>query len=422
MSEIRTSVGFEIEVNQSVKAPKGWQIDSEHCGVELKSPPLRSPRQILGALRAIDKVPKSDTTFDNAGVHIHFDFLNDATSEVLERRTSKLIHPGSYLSPLGTNKKYFWVDANGGHWNSPADHRLALASKASPEKAWYTKDSKVTESVKRFCEMGVTFWHIMSLLQHSDRLYNKYCHNLGNWDLDKLRGCRSVEEICNHPNLLQGHRRHAINPMAIRKYGTVEVRIVKGSLSAREIWLQTYFWGKVVKLAKSVGKPLPQPTSPRNILDDAWIFLDAIGAHGKMAGRLMERIMQPRFSPPIAKCYKCSNNCMVSDLIDIGLSRGLCVNCAAKKLCVVCGGHLSSMNACEVRNATYISGYGKRYACSFCDTSNLNKLENAGVVYIGGTGIGSGWEKLKSPSGQTIVFKGIEKLETLLREHRRIQH
>jgi hypothetical protein len=406
----KTSIGVEIEVNNfnrrlstSMDATL-WSTADEHCGTEMRTVPCKTPGAIKQLVRSLDRmhITAGETPgFDNTGTHIHIDFLRDvdgdALSRGLKRMNSERIE-GRYKNPTGTDKKYYWLSPDGNVWAKPKDYASYLgSSNLSPEMASRVdRQSRYLSSVKRFLSLGIRFSHSLFGLQHPDRRFNKYCHTLAYWSEDKLAACKSVQDIINHPNLLQGHRRHMFNVMAFPKYGTIEVRMIRGTLAPDQLWPQIFLFGKMARLAKS-EETLPQTSG--NIFVDFGILLDACDIHGKMRRRLTEMFTTNASIKGFnLRCYRCEIYDHFDRFADYGLSRPVCHSCGTRDFiyCASCGVE-------EIRERCHDSKLddtidGGRYLCRSCYGSvNLDRLlekeKSDGVLHIMGVAVGSGFDE-----------------------------
>lgn len=397
-----TSVGLEIEVNHLTAGLREsvnknlWTIASEHCGRELRSVPCRGPTEIRRLIRSIEEMQKwsSYAGFDNAGTHIHIDFLRDCKTDVsvssLRRKSANKVGD-IYVNPTGSGKKYYWISPDGACWSSPkAFTSYSMAGFESPAQASRSRKlNKASISVKRFLALGIRFADCLTALQHPDRRFNKYCHSLADWDEELLFSVKSISEICNHQNLLQGHRRHAFNPLAFEKYGTVEIRMLKASLNPMEIWAQIFLFTRMAELAKSEDG-LPSPIG--RVTVDFCLLLDACDIHGRIRRQLLtmfnRNMCEKNFN---IRCFRCEKFRHQSGFTDIGLSRGLCEYCSIYNFCVACKNAMikTDKDACQLDH--------NRFLCSYCsvrknDYRDIEKSRKSMLSY--GDKVGSGFDEL----------------------------
>lgn len=403
----KTSIGVEIEVNdfnrrlETTMAKDVWSTVAEHCGTELRSIPCRTPGAIRKLVRSLDRMSIAAGTtpgFDNTGTHIHIDFLKDVdgveTTKLLKRINSTRNAEGKYSNPVGTDKKYYWLSPDGNLWAKPKEYASFVGSaNLTPDAASRSqKDSRYLTSVKRFLVLGVRFANTIIGLQHPDRRFNKYCHTLAYWSEAKLAETKSIHEIIHHPNLLQGHRRHMFNVMAFPKYGTIEVRIIRGTLSPDDLWPQIFLFGKMAKLAKS-EEALPQTSG--NLFVDFGVLLDACDIHGKMRRSLTDTFSKNAAIKGFSvRCYRCERYAHFGQFSDYGLSRPVCHRCTSEyALCAMCGNEDSRYRLTESKLDDCLDG--GRYLCRHCySTQNIVQLldreKAGGLVNILGVPIGSG--------------------------------
>lgn len=400
----RTSIGVEIEVNrfnrrlETSMSRSVWSTAPEHCGMELKSVPCGTPGEIKKLVRSLEKmnIAAGDTPgFENTGTHIHIDFLKDIKLEKYDlglKRINAAYINGRYLNPTGSGKKYYWISPDGSIWSKPKDYASYVgANGVNPSTASRIQaDSRYLNAVKRFLALGIRFANPLFGLQHPDRRFNKYCHTLAFWSEETLFSCRSIHEICHHPNLLQGHRRHMFNLLAFPKYGTVEIRMVRGSLSPDELWPQIFLFGKMAKLAKS-SEQLPNPSG--NIVVDFTTLLDACDIHGKMRRSLMDAFSKNSSVKTFnIRCYRCERYDHFGNYSDFGLSRGVCNHCIAYTTCAYCGNESEKSSSQKLDDRLS----GGRYLCASCLRVGvnvdwvLNQEKRLGSVHILGEPVGSG--------------------------------
>ena len=404
----KTSIGVEIEVNEfnrrleTTMAKDMWSTVPEHCGTEFRSIPCPTPTAIRKLVRNLDRmnIAAGDTPgFDNTGTHIHIDFLKDMdgsdTAKALKRINSAR-RDGKYTNPIGTEKKYYWLSPDGNMWAAPKDYAAYIgATGLTPAiAARIQKKSRYLTSVKRFLLLGIRFSPTLFGIQHPDRRFNKYCHTLAYWNEAHLENAKSIQEIISHPNLLQGHRRHMFNVMAFPKYGTVEVRMIRGTLSPDDLWPQIFLFGKMAKLAKSEDK-LPQTSG--NLFVDFGILLDACAVHGKMRRSLTDMFSKNASIKGFnVRCYRCERFSHFGQFSDYGLSRPVCQHCTSEyALCALCGQE-------DVRSRLQASKLddcldGGRFLCRGCySTQNivqlLDKEKAQGIIHLLGQPVGSGFD------------------------------
>jgi hypothetical protein len=397
MKKPKVHIGIEIEVNHIngvTVDQKKWQVDGEHCGFELRSAPCKSPGEIRTLLKSIEQMGKNaTTTFENTGTHLHIDFLNDNNVSVgdLSRLQAPVDEAGLYLNPLGTGKRYFWSSPDGAFWASPKDYMNVRAPHIKPNLA-YVNRGKYVDSVKRFLLLGKRFANVLFGLQHPCRRFNKYCHTIAHWDEEILMATKTVAEICGSPKLLQSHRRHMFNPMAFQKFGTVEVRMIMGTLDYQDIWEQIYLFGKMAQLAKSDNYI---PVSTGSIMGDFFVLMGACGIHGKMRHRLEARFTTSIQSPLglwTARCFKCEEKKRIDLMFDFGLSRPICGECCSyNQWCAWCGYGMASETGYSF---DFKCSTGERYLCRGCHKMGARKeikiAEKDGTLCVMGTRIGCG--------------------------------
>lgn len=332
------SIGIEIEIENSIfyqdiiNKTKLFQDVDEHCGRELRSKPASGPTQIRRLFDAIRMMEERqpDPGFHNTGTHLHIDFADRAST--LKRKQARL-DSGLWMNPFGNGKRYYWVDESGMNWESP--------SAAAPNIAKLTNNTPadLLLAIKRFLVLGIRFADVLLAIQHPHRRFNKYCHTLAYWDEAKLMACKSVKEIIHHPNLVQNHRRHAINVMSFPKHGTMEIRIMRGTLDTEEIWAQTFLFCRMARLAKNLDAPIPafgNPKSKTELGAGLVLLLNACGIHGKMRRYLIE-LSKTRLDNPSLECFcfYCHEQFRSDDVKDFGLSRAVCPDCFNKR-CIFC--------------------------------------------------------------------------------------
>ncbi len=396
----KTHIGIEIEVNDifGLKISNDvWAVDSEHCGYELRSMPAKSPKAIRKLLKSI-KVMKRDsvrvgTGFNNTGTHVHIDFLNDGANKVdLQRRQAKYNKDkGRWRNPTGTGKKYYWLDRDGKNWASPNHYMSKMSNTLVPSDAYVSQNKRFIQSVKRFMLIGVRFSNLLFALQHPSRRFNKYCHSLGGWSEEILMECSSVHRISTHNNLLQSHRRHMFNTLSFRKFGTVEVRMIRGSLNADEIWRQIYLFGKLAQLAKS-NKLIPKSTG--NISADFIVLFNAAGIRGKMRKRLIASVNQGK-NNWTARCFSCEGIYPIEYVNDFGLSRPICDDChGLRDRCILCGYIGYRTNDFGDSSFHYVDDKGPdgRSLCYQCSGMSMAHEKINKTLSIMGIQVGSGFD------------------------------
>ncbi len=370
-----TSIGVEIEVNNLTQELYDsidwnlWNRDHEHCGTELRSIVCRGAPAIKRLVDSIGKFSGDDKNigFHNAGTHIHFDFLTSqktAAGELLKRHSSRRNNAtGQWHNPFGNGRRWFWTDSSGNTWDSPAAYRAANGININKQTANSRTPAHILNSVKRFMCMGVRFAEVLLCLQHPDRRVNKYCHTIAGWSEADILAATSVAEIASHPKLAQNHRRLMINPLSFAKWGTIEIRMIKASIDADEIWSQIFLFGKMAALAKS-NEPIPHTTG--KIPVDFGLLLDACEIHGKMRRYLTDKFRE-NFGHKGFKCICYNSNCLHygrhEEFVDYGLSRMLCKACHnGQAWCANCG-------AATIKNKKLFIDEkidGGRYICNAC--------------------------------------------------------
>jgi len=394
MKKPKISIGIEIEVNQTNGlAVDGtlWTLDTEHCGFELRSFPCKSPGQIKSLIKSIEKMGKDCyATFENTGTHIHIDFLND--KNVSPSDLSRLQVPknkeGDWNNPFQSGKRYVWTCNEGQIWKSPKAYIKAKKIKLRPSLR-YSSEGRYVESVKRFMLIGVRFADVLFAMQHPSRRFNKYCHTLSGWDEQTLMTCKTVREICENSRLLQNHRRHMFNPLSFQKFGTVEIRMIKGMLDHEEIWQQIFLFGKLAQLAKS-NDYIPNSVGS-DVALDFLLLMNACKIHGKMRRKLKALFIKNKADKNwTARCFHCEDKLQADEFHDYGLSRPYCARCHLSYTpCVACG-----YNQCRGDGHEIDDKMGTRYLCYSCESSRTKKKikndEKNGMLYILGSRIGSG--------------------------------
>lgn len=406
MDRPRTSVGIEIEINQ---LPHNLDIDRslwvnahEHCGVELRTTPcagVEGLRKLKRSIRKMEKSPGSRTCgFNNAGTHIHIDFLNDvAPMANLKRKAAKYnSRHNTYENPTGTGKKWFWIDERGVFYRSPSHYsqKLGLARRPADVYKNTGKNKHTLLAVKRFMAIGIRFADVLFAIQHSDRRFNKYCHTIEDWNEDLLFEQKSIQAIATHPNLQQNHRRHMFNVLSFAKWGTIEIRMLKASLNTDEIWAQLMLFTRLARLARSKA-PIPKPTGL--ITKDFTVLLNFAGMHGKYRKILVDmfgRSLKTRdFN---CFCYSCYSQCRQSECYDYGLSRAVCRSCHNRASCISCGRSVDKSRAPNSQRVDELI-VGGRWICRHCKKSGdgqyrLNHEKSNNIRYALGTNVGSGFD------------------------------
>lgn len=400
----QTSIGVEIEVNNLTSELYDtvdwsiWKRDSEHCGVELRSSPCKGPRQIRRLVESIKNFEGNTQSvgFHNAGTHIHYDFLNMGVSSIerLRRHSSRKVN-GRWQNPFGNARRWFWTDSRGYRWESPASYRAANGITSNKAAANVNTPPVILNAVKRFMCLGIRFAEPLLCLQHPDRRVNKYCHTIGDWDENLVIGARSVEAIANGAKLGQNHRRLMINPLSFAKWGTIEVRMIKASIDADEIWDQIFLFGKMVALAKS-NEAIPQPVGRISL--DFGTLLDAADIHGRIRRRLTQAFRN-NYNQKQFNCICYNFNCLRygrhEEFVDYGLSRMVCKSCnKTMTWCAICGAE-------TLRKKTYLIDDkidGGRYMCAGCAPyNNVDSIlfnENIqGCLRSMGTPVGTGFDE-----------------------------
>jgi hypothetical protein len=394
-----TSIGIEIEINRfnnrilSALDKTLWKTQDEHCGSELKSVPCRGPveiRRIIKSIEAFDKAdPLKSCGFNNAGVHIHIDFIpppqqdNPRKAEDLTLIDSSKPekfwceecnrhHEDDPQLPFGKKFKiYYSHEKTGSYFKTPDDYiRAWRPKKPNPGKVYIDKTNHRTllEDVKRFMTIGVRFAPLLFALQQPERRLNKYCHTIQYWDEALLSKCKSISDICEHPALLNKHRRHMLNPMAFSKFGTMEVRMIAGTLDPKEIWTQIYLFGKLARLAKSRDEI---PESTNHVASDFVNLMSAARIHGKMRRRLAGMIKDRQANIVLCRCFVCYEAGDSPTYTHMGLSRTICSPCMGKLMfCDYCGNRYNHDD--NVMTITGRKGKKRgRLKCSYCSESKI---------------------------------------------------
>lgn len=397
-----TSIGIEIEINRftdklrSSFDPKLWKSDNEHCGVELRSVPCRGPVEIKKIINSIAKMQKvaGKCGFDNAGTHIHIDFIpppkqdNPRKAEDLTTIDSSTIdkywcedcdewhEEDDPQYPFGPDvKKYFLDKKSGKYFQTPEDYIRAWRPKKEKGKNIYRSEKKshehIVRSVKRFMTIGVRFAPVLFAIQLPERRLNKYCHTIQYWDEKYLDSCKSIAQICEHPALLKKHRRHMFNPLSFSKFGTVEVRMIHASFDYKEIWTQIFLFGKLAKLAKSDNEI---PKSTGNAAADFVNLMGAAGIRGKARRRLSDMIKSREATVATCRCYICYNASKSPDFYHVGLSRTICIGCYNKYYwCCYCGIRQNKNDGHTMVKVSKRGNPGGRWACANCAKDSKRK-------------------------------------------------
>jgi hypothetical protein len=406
------SVGVEIEVNainQSLRSSVDWDLweqAGEHCGVELRTSPCRGIGGLKKLKKSLEKMGKSKGAkacgFNNAGTHLHIDFLTENApkddSLVLKRKAAPTDHFGDYYNPFGNGKKWYWVTSDGRKWESPAAYRMSASRRGTSARVAYNKTpDNILNGVKRFFILGIRFADVLFAIQHPDRRFNKYCHTIEGWDEKLVKKAKSVGEIATHPNLQQNHRRHMFNAMAFRKWGTIEIRMLKASLDADEIWAQMMLFTRLARLARTKKVKLPKATGM--ITKDFTTLINFAGMHGKYRKVLVDvfgrniRVKQFR-----CFCFRCYREYRQTEFYDYGLSRAVCRGCHTNAACVMCS---RALRRDVISNKHRIDDLveGGRWLCKYCfSDENIKSVRTSakkkrGSVSILGATIGSGYDE-----------------------------
>lgn len=393
-----TSIGIEIEVNHlpfDLRNSIDWSLwgrDAEHCGIELRSIPFRGfsgIRAMRKSLQAIEKSPSAKYAgFNNAGTHIHIDFAGPESAPPLKRKAAKAII-GGYDSPSG--KKWYWVSPDGAVWASPSDYRIHRGS--APSEQYNKTGDKLLLSVQRFFAIGIRFADTLFALQHPDRRVNKYCHSIENWDEKTLFSARSIAEIAEHPQLQQMHRRHMFNAMAYKRWGTIEVRMIRATLDSDELWAQICLFSKLAAAAKDLERGIPEAKGNISVNFVSLLnFANINGKNRKVLTNMFNRnSSQSEF---YCRCFRCHSYLIQQNFVDIGMSRVVCRGCF-ELCCENCSryiGHADASANLKVDNLVE----GGRYVCGDCSKTKdnyANSYERRGFHTVAGMRLGSGFDK-----------------------------
>lgn len=398
MGKSRTKIGLEIEVNnlnRNLRDSIDWNIwsrDNEHCGVELRTKPISGRKELsrLSAnLKQMEKSPGAKACgFNNAGTHLHIDFISDAVENTskLSRKAAPKVND-IYVNPTGSLKRWYWIDETGRMFEKPSDAQAPM----NAHRANMQTPATQLENVKRFLTIGVRFSDVMICLQHPDRRLNKYCHAIGAWDETLLNSRTSVYNIANDMNLQQGHRRHAINAMAFAKWGTIEIRLIKASLTRDEIWAQIVMFCKLANKAKG-REPLPVATGMISI--DFVTLLNWAGLTGKHRKTLTDMFRRNTSIESFNSiCYSCQGSYDQRLIVDYGLSRPVCMGCDTNmNVCCHCGehpGYDGRPSLLDNRNGRKICGY-----CSEMKQDILKQEKAGNFIYLMSLPVGSGFDSV----------------------------
>lgn len=399
-----TSIGVEIEVNtlnrvlRSAMDTSIWKTGEEHCGAELRSVPCAGPSAIRDLILSLSKMHDADPTgqcgFSNAGTHIHIDFIptpnqkNPRSEKDLTRVDTEipetwrcqycdLDHEEPRPNPFPGNR-YYYKDNSSSSWRTPQEYfRAWKPKKPEPMAVWadQKKYPEILESVKRFMLIAKRFSHVIFAIQKPERRFNKYCHTVEHWNESILMGCKTIQEVCEHSALANNHRRIMLNPLAFRKYGTMEVRMIAATLDANELWVQIFFFGKLARLAKS-NKEIPVPTG--NISIDFLLLMNAAGIHHRVRRCLGAFISERKSEILPTRCVQCNHEGDSRDAIDVGLSRPLCRKCFTSFwYCDFCGVRIVSGDVENGKVFEDSRGASGRVACIGCyvNSKELMKQE-----------------------------------------------
>lgn len=406
----KTSIGLEIEINGMTRELEIyvdwnlWGAAAEHCGRELRTKPCVGISGLTHLRKSLISMEKGaeHVTFDNAGTHIHIDFLNDIASNnasQLQRKAAKYRN-NKYINPTGSGKKWYWIDPSGKYWSSPKGwiEKTATNTKPHPNSVYERTGvyKRQLLNVKRFMAIGIRFADTLFALQHPDRRFNKYCHSLASWNEDLMFKMTSVRSIAVHPNLQQRHRRHMFNLLSFAKWGTVEVRMIKASLNTEEIWAQIVLFTKMARMAKlNIG--LPEATG--RITTDFTILLNFCNIHGKyrkiLVNMFNENISQKQFW---CYCFRCYERYRQTEVYDYGLSRPVCRHCHQNHaVCIHCG-RLINRSTAPLKLKMDDAIDGGRFICSHC-YEHIGKRHIRAIETAGGfckalnANVGSGFSK-----------------------------
>lgn len=403
------SIGLEIEVNKNTNdlsaevAESGiWSIVDEHCGIELKlKEPATRPAEILKVMRFLQSVESNDSAhgigFLNAGTHIHFGFLSNKKMPIKKAAEwIKTTEDGYniYRHPFDKYSKYYWVDENGNQFHTLSQWRGV--NNLNKDEVYIKTPPDILEDVKRFLLLSVRFAMPLIILQHPDRRVNKYCHTLADWPEDKLMACKSVAEIDNHVQLGNLQRRLMVNPQSFKKWGTLEVRLIKASLTPIEVWSQIFLWGKMVKLAKSRAK-IPVTSNDSKYSTDFNILLDACKIHGRVRNLLIDQYLKNAKTIPFSvHCFNyhsCNNYGPAHTFVDYGNSRLLCKQChGSRHYCAVCGQQYSRSSSYNYGRIVDEKIAGGRFVCNHC-MGALTSEGPGGYLWSMGMKVGNGFDE-----------------------------
>ena len=203
---------------------------------------------------------------------------------------------------------------------------------------------------------------------------------------------KTIEQICTHKNLQQNHRRYMFNALSFPKFGTIEVRMIRGSLNYKEVWEQVYLFGKIAQLAKS-NRKIPKPTGELKI--DFILLMSACGIHGKMRRKLNRRLSGADMLWT-ARCFSCQTQNYIKHFYDYGLSRPICIGCHAMyEYCAWCG-YISKRSGNRLNRIDEKIPNG-RGICNSCydlgAKSSIKRAEEDGTLFIMGIPVGSGTDE-----------------------------
>lgn len=419
-----TSIGIEIEVNRLGRDLRAamdgslWKVGDEHCGTELRSVPCAGPTQIREIVKSLSKMHNADPNgacgFNNAGVHIHIDFVptpnqvnprKEADLEKIDTSTPEVWmcqycneeHEEPKPNPYGT--QFYFKDNAGGTYRTPQDYIRAWKPK-KPEPAQVYGDQinhrDILESVKRFMIISKRFAPVLFAIQKPERRFNKYCHTVEYWDEDIINRAASIQALCEHVNLAGNNRRIMVNPLSFRKYGTVEVRMIAATLDANELWAQIFLFGKLARLAKSKNNI---PASTGNVALDFVTLMNAAGIHGRVRRCLSALIAERKATTLPTRCFCCNNEQTSRDVVDFGLSRPICNTCVATyNQCDFCGQKFHRDNAGISKFKDHRGT--ERMVCEYCVNKKqalLNQEKNQNGRFIIGAFIGNGLDEKGIP-------------------------
>lgn len=420
-----TSIGIEIEVNRFSRELRNamdaslWKTGDEHCGTELRSVPRSGPAQIREIVKSLAKMHSADPHgacgFNNAGVHIHIDFIptpnqtnprketdlekiDTTTPEVWMCQYCNEEHEEPKPNPYGT--AFYFRDRAGGTYKTVQDYIRAWKPK-KPEPVDVYEDGQsypdILESVKRFMIVSKRFAHVLFAVQKPERRFNKYCHTIEYWDENLIANAASIQQLCDHHNLAHGNRRLMVNPLSFRKYGTIEVRMIAATLDANELWAQIFLFGKLARLAKNKKIAIPEPTG--NVALDFVTLMNAAGIYGRVRSYLSALIALRKATTLPTRCFICQNEQTSEDVVDFGLSRPVCKRCVETySMCDFCGQKFH-------RNSSHISKFKDhngltREICDYCVPKKQNLLlqeKNNKGRFIIGTFVGNGLDEKGVP-------------------------